>query len=332
MPASRPDLRPAREVAPSLQFRTIHGYRRAFRIAGSGPAMLLIHGVGDNSTTWNSVHSKLAQRFTVIAPDLLGHGESDKPRADYSLASFANGMRDLLAVLGIDRVTLVGHSFGGGVAAQFAYQYPHLVERIVLVSCGGVTKDVTPALRLAALPMGAESLAALRLPGAVPALKFAGRAAKSLLGSTKHGRDLGCGIDLLARLADPNALSAFARTVRGVVDGRGQFVTMLDRAYLMPSIPKQIIWGEDDTVIPASHARIAHEAMPESRLEIFKGSGHMPFHDHPDRFVAVIERFLDSTRPAEYDEARLSSRLRTGVEEDVVSKSSASQSSASLGA
>ena len=101
---SRPHLRPVRDVVPpSLQFRTIHGYRRAFRVAGSGPALLLIHGVGDNSTTWESVHTKLAQRYTVIAPDLLGHGESDKPRADYSLAAFANGMRDLLAVLGIER-------------------------------------------------------------------------------------------------------------------------------------------------------------------------------------------------------------------------------------
>jgi pimeloyl-ACP methyl ester carboxylesterase len=323
--ASRPNLRPVREVAPpSLQFRTIHGYRRAFRIAGSGPALLLIHGVGDNSTTWNTVHSKLAQRFTVIAPDLLGHGESDKPRADYSLASFANGMRDLLAVLGIDRVTLVGHSLGGGIAAQFAYQYPQLVERLVFVSSGGVTKDVTPALRLAAVPMGAESLAALRVPGVVPALKFAGRAANSLLGSSKHGRDLSSGIDLVTRLADPKALSAFARTVRGVVDGRGQFVTMLDRAYLMPSIPKQIIWGEDDMVIPVSHARMAHEAMPGSQMEIFEGSGHMPFHDHPDRFVSVVERFLDSTPPAEYDQTSLGSLMRGGVNEDPASKSTAS--------
>ena len=143
-------LRPVRDVAaPSLQFRTIHGYRRAFRIAGSGPALLLIHGVGDSSKAWETVHAKLAQRFTVIAPDLLGHGESDKPHADYSLPAFANGMRDLLAVLGIDRVTVVGHSFGGGVAMQFAYQYPELVERIVLVSAGGVSKDVSIALRAA---------------------------------------------------------------------------------------------------------------------------------------------------------------------------------------
>jgi pimeloyl-ACP methyl ester carboxylesterase len=314
MPASRSNLQPVREVAlPSLQFHTIHGYRRAVRIAGSGPALLLIHGVGDNSTTWNSVHAKLAQRFTVIAPDLLGHGESDKPRADYSLAAFANGMRDLLAALGIDRVTLVGHSLGGGIAAQFVYQYPHMVERLVLVSSGGVTKDVSIALRMATLPMGSEALAALRLPGVLPALQLAGRAAQTVIGSTKYGRDLPDGLRLLARLADPAALSAFSRTLRSVVDGHGQFVTMLDRSYLMPSVPKLIIWGEDDMVIPVSHARIAHAAMPDSRLEIFEGSGHMPFRDHPEHFAEIIERFIESAPPAEYDHDRLGSLMRGGV-------------------
>jgi len=320
MPAARPTLRPVREAAPpSLQFRTIHGYRRAFRIAGAGPALLLIHGVGDDSTTWNAVHAQLAQRFTVIAPDLLGHGESDKPRADYSLAAFANGMRDLLATLGIDRVTLVGHSLGGGIAAQFAYQYPHMVERLVLVSSGGVTKDVSIALRLAALPMGSEALAALRLPGTLPALQLAGRAAKTLIGSTKYGRDLPDGIRLLARLRDPAALSAFSRTLRAVVDGHGQLVTMLDRSYLMPSVPKQIIWGADDIVIPVSHARIAHAAMPDSRIDIFEGSGHLPFHDHPERFVDVIERFVDSTAPARHDEDRLGSLMKTDIERETTS-------------
>jgi len=320
MPGSRPTLRPVREPAlPTLQFRTIHGYRRAYRIAGSGPALLLIHGVGDDSATWTSVHAKLAQRFTVIAPDLLGHGESDKPRADYSLAAFANGMRDLLATLGIDRVTLVGHSLGGGIAAQFAYQYPHMVERLVLVSSGGVTNDVSIALRVAALPMGSEALTALRLPGALPALQLAGAAARTLIGSTKYGRDLPDGLRLLAKLREPAALSAFSRTLRAVVDGRGQLVTMLDRSYLMPSVPKQIIWGEDDIVIPVSHARLAHAAMPGSRLDVFEDSGHLPFHDHPDRFVEIIERFIDSTAPAHYDQDRLGALMQTGVQQDTAS-------------
>ncbi|MEB3983465.1 alpha/beta hydrolase [Mycobacterium sp. 663a-19] len=309
-----PHLRPVRDVeAPSLQFRTIHGYRRAFRIAGSGPALLLIHGVGDKSASWGPVHAKLAQRFTVIAPDLLGHGESDKPRADYSLAAFANGMRDLLTVLGINRVTVVGHSFGGGVAAQFTYQYPQMVERIVLVSAGGVAQDVSLALRMAARPMGAEALAMVRLPGALPVLRVFGRAVQTLLGSTKFGRDAVDTVNLLEGFRDPAALSAFARTLRSVVDGRGQFVTMLDRSYLVQSVPVQIIWGEDDLIIPVDHAHQAHAAMPGSRLEIFKNSGHVPHHDDPDRFVEVVERFIDSTRPADHDPDLMRSLLRTGA-------------------
>ena len=130
------------------------------------------------------MQTKLAQRFTVIAPDLLGHGKSDKPRADYSVAAYANGMRDLLSVLDIDSVTVVGHSLGGGVAMQFAYQFPQLVERLILVGAGGVTKDVNVALRFASLPMGSEALALLRLPLVLPALQVVGRVGGALFGST----------------------------------------------------------------------------------------------------------------------------------------------------
>ncbi|MGE5697035.1 MAG: alpha/beta fold hydrolase [Candidatus Sericytochromatia bacterium] len=311
---SRPNLRPVRDVAPpSLHFRMIHGYRRAFRMAGSGPALLLIHGVGDDSTTWGPVHARLAQRFTVIAPDLLGHGESDKPRADYSLAAFANGMRDLLAILGHNRVTVVGHSLGGGIAMQMAYQYPHLIERIVLVGSGGVTTDVSIALRLAALPLGSEALSVLRAPGVLPALKLAGPAVGSVFGSNKFTRDLPDAIRLLIRLQDKAALSAFSRTLRAVVDGRGQLVTMLDRSYLMQSIPLQLIWGEDDLIIPVSHATLAHEKISGSRLAIFENSGHMPFHDHPGRFADVVERFVEDTQPAEHDPELNQTLLCTGT-------------------
>lgn len=313
----KPRLKVVRDTeAPVLQFRTIHGYRRAFRVAGSGPALLLIHGVGDHSTAWEPVHAKLAQRFTVIAPDLLGHGESDKPRADYSLSAFANGMRDLLAVLDIDRVTIVGHSFGGGVAMQFAYQYPQLVERIVLVSSGGVAKDVSPALRFAALPIAGEALNMLRLPGALPATRLVARAVGTLLGSAQFGRDAADLVRQFEAFQKPGAVSAFARTLRSVVDGRGQFVTMMDRSYLAQHIPMQVIWGADDPVLPVRHARLAHSAMPGSRLEILERSGHIPFRDHPDRFVEIVERFLDSTRPAEYDHDLVRSLLRTGGRHD----------------
>jgi pimeloyl-ACP methyl ester carboxylesterase len=306
-------------TAPSLQFRTIHGYKRAFRIAGSGPAILLIHGIGDNSTTWTGIHAKLAQRFTVIAPDLLGHGKSDKPRADYSVAAYANGMRDLLSVLDIERVTIVGHSLGGGVAMQFAYQFPHLVDRLILVGAGGVTKDVNVVFRLASLPMGTEALALLRLPLVLPAVQLAGRVVGLALGSTGLGRDLPNVLRILDDLPEPTASSAFTRTLRAVVDWRGQIVTMLDRCYLTQAIPVQIIWGSRDVVVPVRHARMAHAAMPGSQLEIFEGSGHFPFHDDPARFIDLVQRFIDTTEPPEYDQAALRELLRTGSGERKVS-------------
>ncbi|ULE32932.1 alpha/beta fold hydrolase [Mycobacterium sp. IDR2000157661] len=316
--AVRTNLRPVRELTPSLQFRTIHGYRRAYRVVGSGPVILLIHGIGDNSTTWDTVQSRLAQRFTVIAPDLLGHGKSDKPRADYSVAAYANGMRDLLSVLDIDRVTVVGHSLGGGVAMQFAYQFPQLVDRLILVGAGGVTKDVNIALRFASLPMGSEAMALLRLPFVLPALQMLGRGVGGLFGSTGLGRDIPQMLRILTDLPEPTANSAFARTLRAVVDWRGQVVTMLDRCYLTQSVPVQLIWGSGDSVIPVSHAQLAHAAMPGSQLEIFDDSGHFPFHDDPDRFVEVVEKFIDSTEPAVYDQDYLRGLLRTGVREGTI--------------
>ncbi len=312
MTERKPNLRPVREVTPSLQFRTIHGYRRAFRIAGSGPVILLIHGIADNSSTWSTVQAKLAQRFTVIAPDLLGHGQSDKPRADYSVAAYANGMRDLLSVLDIERVTVVGHSLGGGVAMQFAYQFPQLVERLILVSTGGVTKDVSIILRWASLPMGGEGVALLRLPLVLPALQIAGRAVGRIIGSTAVGHDLPDVLRILADLPEPKAYAAFSRTLRSVVDWRGQMVTFLDRCYLTESVPVQLIWGTHDVVVPISHARMARAAMPGSRLEIFDRCGHFPFHEEPDRFVEVVERFIDTTEPAVYDQTMLRELLRSG--------------------
>jgi pimeloyl-ACP methyl ester carboxylesterase len=314
------NLRPVREVtSPSLEFRTIHGYKRAFRIAGSGPAILLIHGIGDNSTTWTGIHAKLAQRFTVVAPDLLGHGKSDKPRADYSAAAYANGMRDLLSVLDIERVTIIGHSLGGGVAMQFAYQFPHLVDRLILVGAGGVTKDVNIALRFASLPLGSEALALLRLPLVLPALQVMGRLAGLMLGSTAVGRDLPNILRILDDLPEPTASAAFTRTLRAVVDWRGQIVTMLDRCYLTEAIPVQIIWGSEDVVVPVRHAHMAHAAMPGSQLEIFENSGHFPFHDDPARFLDLVHRFIDSTLPPEYDQAALRELLRSGGGERTVS-------------
>jgi pimeloyl-ACP methyl ester carboxylesterase len=187
-----------------------------------------------------------------------------------------------------------------------------LVERVVLVSAGGVSKDVSFALRLAAMPMGAEALSVLRAPGVMTVIRGFGRFAGTVLGSTRFGRDAADVVEMLEGFQDRAGLAAFARTLRSVVDTRGQFVTMLDRSYLVRSLPVQIIWGEDDPIIPVDHAHTAHAEIAGSRMEIFEDSGHMPFHDHPDRFVEVVERFIDSTRPADHDQELMHALMRTG--------------------
>lgn len=322
-------LRTVPDTEPRLEFRTLHGYRRAFRIAGDGPALLLIHGIGDNSATWNEVIPHLAENFTVIAPDLLGHGRSDKPRADYSVAAYANGMRDLLTVLGFDRATVVGHSLGGGVALQFAYQFPEMIERLILVAPGGVTKDVNPALRLAATPIANETLRLLQVPGALDVLAVLGQVADRLhrgpLKSLDLFHDAPDLVRVLRSLPDPTAREAFTRTLRAVVDWRGQVVTMLDRCYLTADLPVQIVWGDRDSVIPVSHAHLAHAALPHSRLEIFEGAGHFPYHDDPIRFLHVVERFIAGTKPMVFDRDRWRRTLANGVGEAQITGSAATR-------
>nr|WP_289851001.1 alpha/beta fold hydrolase [Actinoallomurus purpureus] len=284
-------------------------------MVGSGPPLLLIHGIGDDSGTWLDVIPRLAERHTVIAPDLLGHGESAKPRADYAIAAYACGMRDLLSVLDVDRVSVVGHSLGGGIAMQFAYQFPERCERLVLVAGGGIGREVHPLLRAAAAP-GAEI--GLSLATSVPARTAVRLVAPALrlTGGLFLGADFDHVLRRYRRLRSKTARQAFLRTLRAGVDVRGQVITMLDRCYLAEGMPILIIWGREDRVIPVRHATIAHAAMPGSTLEIFGRSGHFPHHDDPDRFVTTVERFLETTEPALHDPARWRRLLRAGRARD----------------
>jgi pimeloyl-ACP methyl ester carboxylesterase len=297
-------------IAANIQYRIIHGYRRAFVHVGRGPALLLIHGIGDNSDTWSELIPSLARRFTVIAPDLLGHGRSEKPRADYSVAAYANGMRDLISVLGVDRVTVVGHSLGGGVAMQFAYQYPERCERLVLVSSGGVCPEVNPLLRLVATPNADLVLPLMRFAGT----RLAGHALFRLLRQldTDISVDMNDLLRVFDSLPDPATRRAFVRTLRSVIDWRGQAITMLDRCYLTQGMPTLLVWGSRDAIIPARHAHIAHAAMPNSQLEIFEGAGHFPFRQEPERFLEVLETFCDDSEPASYTSSAWREVLRRG--------------------
>lgn len=289
----------------------IHGHDRAYVKIGSGPALLLLHGLACNHTTWTPVMRQLAKHYTVIAPDLLGHGESAKPRADYSVAGYANGMRDLMTVLGIDKVTVVGHSFGGGVAMQFAYQFPERTERLVLVSSGGLGREVTPFIRMITLPGWEQALGVATLPG----VRQVGKAALRAMANPKHAatRDLAEVADIYEALKDPRARFALRRLVTGVIDLRGQVVTMRDRAYLTQAMPILVVWGAEDMVLPVSHTHALEAIAPGAVVEVFGNSGHFPHKDQPDRFVKVLHSFIKNTQPASYHRGRWRALLKNGA-------------------
>lgn len=300
-----------RRSSPHLQYVTVHGHRRAYVRTGSGPVILLLHGLGCDHTTWTPIVESLARTHTVIAPDLLGHGRSDKPRADYSVGGYANGMRDLLTLLGIDSATVVGHSFGGGVAMQFAYQYPERTERLVLVGSGGLGPDVTPAIRAITTPGFHHVMGVLSAPG----LRHVTTATMRLLARTgvTQLRDLDEVADIYDSFKDPHTRAAIRHVVRAVVDWKGQIVTMADRAYLTEAMPMCVVWGADDLVIPVSHASNASALAPTARIEIVPNAGHFPHRDHPERFVKIVRDFIRSTEPSRYDRERWRELLDEGA-------------------
>ncbi len=301
-----------------VQYLTIHGHKRAYVKAGHGPALLLLHGLGCDHRTWLPVMAALSRRYTVIAPDLLGHGRSDKPRADYSVGGYANGMRDLLTVLGIDRATVVGHSFGGGVAMQFAYQFPERTERLVLVAPGGIGREVTPAIRAISLPGFQTLMGVATMPGLLQAVKLALRGLS--ISGISHARDLDEVAEIVQHLSDRKARAAITHVVRAVVDWRGQVVTMADRAYLTHAMPMCVMWGTEDAVIPVRHAGLARQIAPEATVEVIPNAGHFPHKDHPQRFVKLLNDFIRTTEPAVYDRDRWRHLLENGMEATLTSR------------
>lgn len=286
-------------VVPEVQFVTIHGHRRAFVKLGRGPALVLLHGIGCDHRTWLPVLRPLSRHFTVIAPDLLGHGQSAAPRADYSIGGYANGLRDLLALHGISSATVVGHSLGGGIAMQFAYQYPQNTQRLVLVGSGGLGRTVNPLLRAMTMPGGSTALKAFTTPAVrVPSVAaLRGLHSLGLPGSI----DFAGMADVYDALGDGPRRRAFHHVLQAAVDWRGQVITMLDRAYLAESMPSLVVWGEQDTVIPVKHAYAAHSVLPGSQLEIIPHAGHFPHEDDPEHFASALIDFILDTRPSKYD-------------------------------
>jgi pimeloyl-ACP methyl ester carboxylesterase len=289
----------------------LHQQRATYLEAGAdsgGPVVVLLHGLASSSATWIDVMPLLGRHAHVIAPDLLGHGRSAKPRSgDYSLGAYAAGLRDLLVALDLDRATIVGHSFGGGVAMQFAYQFPQHTERLALVASGGLGREVGAGLRAATLPGAATVLRVLTAVTPARAARLAHAVARAV--PPLAGPDLDGLFSALTSFADGGARGAFVQTARGALDGRGQRLAGTERLYLLAEVPVLLVGGGRDPVIPVAHTAAAHGALPQSRLEIFDGAGHFPHVDDPVRFAGVVQDFLATTAADHADLDTLRRRL-----------------------
>jgi pimeloyl-ACP methyl ester carboxylesterase len=274
------------------------------------------------ASTWDPVLPRLGRTCQAVAVDLLGHGRSDKPRdGDYSLGAYASQIRDLMAALGHDHATVVGHSLGGGVALQFAYQFPELCERMALVGAGGLGREVSPWLRAATLP-GSEivlqAMVAAKLPQAGMAV---GRALRRV--GLRPGADVENTWRSICSFQRADTRASFLKTVRSVVALDGQRVSAIDRLYLAAELPTLIVWGERDPIIPVAHAHAAHEAIAGSRLEVIPDSGHYPHRDHPMEFAEALDDFVHSTEGARLSADRWRTLLLAAGEPDLVEEAAA---------
>ncbi|MDX1892040.1 alpha/beta fold hydrolase [Mycolicibacterium sp. 050158] len=284
---------------PTSRRMRLSGGHLAYTLAGAGPIVVLIHGLGGTRQTWEHLIPVLARTHTVIAPDLPGHGDSDPPAGDYSLGAHACAVRDLLLALGHRRATIVGHSLGGGVALQIAYQFPDRIERLMLISSGGLGSEVAPLLRAATLP-GAQTVVAglAKIPVAVT------RRAMALLPPLAASPDADVLARVLRGLTSLQRRRAFVRTAHTVIDWRGQRVSATRQLGLLREVPVLVAWGTRDSTIPPHHHQSFANRVPHAALLEIPGAGHYPHETEPALLLAAMATFLSSTMPFHYSEER----------------------------
>ena len=287
----------------------LHGHQVVYRIAGSGPPVVLVHGMVNSSRHWRPVAMRLAERHTVIAPDLIGHGDSATPRGDYSLGAHATVIRDLLSALGIeprhDGRALARRRRRDGLL--LAVPAPRRAARRWSPAAGSGPRS-RPLLRSVALPGAAALISLAGADRVTGGLERAGAALR------ERGSGLGVQLQAIARalrpLGGPGAREAFVHTLRAVIDARGQRVGATDRLYLLEAVPTLIAWGERDRTIPIEHGRAAHAAVPHSRFVTLPGAAHFPHIEAPEALAATLLDWIAQTEPATLDDAAWHDLLR----------------------
>ncbi len=274
---------PSIPLKPHRAFLDVHGVEMHWAEAGEGPPLVLVHGLGDSHRTWSPVVRRLAERYRVLMPDLPGHGLSARPNATYSLAWHASMLASWLELLGLHEVDLVGHSFGGGVAQWLLIDHHTKVRRLALVSAGGLGHDVAVALRLASIPGMIERIGQ---PFMAVGTKFAMR----ILGCPFNAEEANA---LAWMNSKPGSAVAFARTVKDVINLRGQRRSIWDGAHLVPTLPPiLLVWGERDSVIPIHHGAALSTLAEGVSFARFPDCGHYPHRECPDAFVDSLMGFL----------------------------------------
>lgn len=296
---------------PRVERCRVHGHVLTYRRAGRGPVLLLVHGIGDSSACWSPLMEALSDRFDLIAPDLPGHGDSGKPRGDYSIGSLASVLRDLLLLLDVPTATLVGHSLGGGVVMQLAYQYPTVCERMALVSSGGLGPEVSPLLRLLTLPMATSVLGVACHAATAPVvdtlenfIERMGRRPPAVLRDAWRAH---------RQLRRAESRRAFVDTLRTVVDRHGQRIDARERLYLAAELPTLIVWGARDRIVPVQHAYDAKSRIPHAELAVLEHAGHSIPWDEPHELAQRLDTFITSTERATLDGSRFRDLLAKGA-------------------
>jgi len=259
---------------------------RYWSMGTQGSAVVLVHGIGSAIETWTLNVEALAQHHRVFAVDLPGSGRSDKRLDSYSLAALAGFIKAFADAMGLDRLSFIGNSMGGGIALQFALLYPQTVEKLVLVNSLGLGQEISWGLRLANLPLvdkfyrPTRSSTALTLKQAVEN--------QALITDEWVDRFY----DLLSLPGAPEALIAQIRTnidwwgVRPEV-----YQPIVDRLCTITA-PTLVVWGNQDQILPVAHAQIAMQHLPNARLQLFDACGHWSHFEKAVEFNNVVSEFL----------------------------------------
>lgn len=267
------------------RYATVDGISTHYVVAGEGPPVLLIHGLGASVVTWRDNIGPLSKAFRVHAVDLPGHGDSDKPDIDYAVDTMVRFVVRFLESLNLVSTAIIGNSIGGALGLITALRHPELISRLILVDSAGLGREVSAYLRLVSIP----GLGALLESSRVGGTRF--MLSKVFNDQTFVTQEL---LDELYRSRQmPGAKEAVVRVIRRTVNLRGirkEYVYLDDLPRL--NMPLMLVWGAQDLILPVSHAYRASEAAPHARLKVFDRCGHWPHMERASEFNSLALDFL----------------------------------------